>query len=326
MIPVFLGERLRQDDHSNVMPANQTPAHNGSLKDSHNAIQVSSLRDISHGNPRSQLSQHRAGQPPNSSLQKFLTRRYSVGTMADANGHLCGTHIPRDCTVDRGHHQVELVGAAPVQLDQRAAHERTWRSDQSGIRDEMQNCTLHGNHVHSQAVKGKYKRAKGRQLGMGVPNDRLKDHLMQRDLTDAVFSSDSILCIIKHCSASDIAAMRLACRRWRHSISTRIHQLKLKDLPSGSTSLQAFPALRALDLTAIGPQRMRALAALLTAHVNQLTKLSLGDENGRSSWICNKDMVKIASLTCLRSLAILHPRSATAQGFSCLTKLTALEV
>lgn len=145
-------------------------------------------------------------------------------------------------------------------------------------------------------------------------------------LTEAVFSSDAIVVIMGHASCSEIAAMRLTCSSWCNSISMRVRKLKPRAVPSGPGPLAVFPSVLALDLTAVGPQRMRAMLPLLASHVHQLTKLSIGDKDGRASWICNRDMTKLARMTCLRSLALLHPQSVTAQGVSHLTALTGLEV
>lgn len=166
-----------------------------------------------------------------------------------------------------------------------------------------------------------------RPCGVDVfPNSRPKARMASPKLTEAVFSSDAISAIMQHASCSEIAAMRLTCSSWCISISLRVRKLKPRAVPSGPGPLLVFPAVLALDLTAVGPQRMRALLPLLASHVHQLTKLSLGDKGGRASWICNRDLTKLARMTRLRSLALLYPQSVTAKGVSYLTALTGLEV
>lgn len=155
---------------------------------------------------------------------------------------------------------------------------------------------------------------------------RLQTRRVPSVLSEAVFSSDAVYSIMQHGSCSDIAAMRLTCRGWRHSISMRVRKLTLRAVPLGPRPLSVFPGVLALDLTAIGPQRMRTLSPLLASHLHQLTKLALGDKQGRASWMSNRDLARLGYMTCLRSLALLHPKSVSAQGFSCLTLLTGLEV
>ena len=146
-------------------------------------------------------------------------------------------------------------------------------------------------------------------------------------VTAAVFISDAVGAIMQYLSRSDLAAMRLTCRTWKVAVSARVRSLTPSALPNWEACpLLSFPAVSSLDLTAIGPHRMRTLSWMLRGHVQQLTGFSIGDRQGRASWITNTDMLKVARMTALRQLSLLCPQSVNVLGFSYLKALKNLEV